>query len=159
MKNLIPNPTQMRRAITVWLHRVVYCGHLLVYYCMMSDIILSQLLLEKCNNEQPTGETIKIALKSKKRTLLCQFDNTSQFLSLSARSMKEIRVNPTYDSAMLWMAPTSFDQCWGLHLQRDRRSGSYGRCQEWNVIPPSHWSPLKHFINTKSWPSGVVSSM
>jgi hypothetical protein len=77
----------------------------------MSDIILSQLLLEKCNNEQPTGETIKIALKSKKRTLLCQFDNTSQFLSLSARSMKEIRVNPTYDSAMLWMAPTSFDQC------------------------------------------------
>ena len=63
----------------------------------MSDIILSQLLLEKCNNEQPTGETIKIALKSKKRTLLCQFDNTSQFLSLSARSMKEIRVNPTYD--------------------------------------------------------------
>ena len=77
--------------------------------------------------------------------------------------MKEIRVNPTYDSAMLWMAPSSFHQCWGLHLQRDRRRGSSGRCQDWKLpvmssvfklIPLSHWSPLKHFINTRSWPRG-----
>ena len=63
----------------------MYCVHLLVYYWVMSDVILSQLLLEKCNNEQPTGETIKIASKSKKHTLLCKFDTTSHIFIIVSK--------------------------------------------------------------------------